>query len=145
MLKDPKSINKLKNDIRRHNPDILHFNLDSKFIYELRHCSFFFNKLSDKNKMKHNQEELNFLIDYENNFSLNTNKEENHSYIFIIKDYFHYFRSQKIIKPILDNRALQIDSLLKLIEMKRFLAGNYANFILMHIIIILVDKQSIEY
>ena len=113
LLKDPKSINKLKNHIRRHNPDVFHFNLDSKFIYESRYCSFFFIKLSVKNKMKPNQEELNFLIDYEKNFSLNTNKEENQNYIFIIKDYFHYCRSQKIIKPILDNRALQIDSLLK--------------------------------
>ena len=48
LKKVPKLINKLKIDIKKNNPDIFHFNLDSKFIYESRYCSFFFNKLSNK-------------------------------------------------------------------------------------------------
>ena len=110
---EQKLLNKLKIDIRKHNPDIFHFNLDSKFIYESRHCSFFFNKLSDKNRMKPNQEELNFLIHYEKNFSPNIYNQQEQKYIFIFEDFYHYFGSQKVIKPILDNRALQIESLLK--------------------------------
>ena len=60
-----------KNKIRKKNPNISFFNLDSAFIYEPRHCCHFYNLLKNANNMKPNSSDLFFIQNYE---------EKNYSY-----------------------------------------------------------------
>ena len=50
-----------KNLIRKQNPDLFHFVQSNSFIYEPLHSSFFYSKLSNKNSIKLNEEEMIFL------------------------------------------------------------------------------------
>ena len=53
-------------EIRKSNPNLFHFNLNSSFIYEPRLCNFWYNKLSNKNNMKLSENEI-ILIKHEIN------------------------------------------------------------------------------
>ena len=63
-------VRKEKNNIRKLNPDIFCFNLQSAFIYQCTHSSFYYSKLKDKNIMKLDSEEFSFIksIIQENKF-----------------------------------------------------------------------------
>ena len=54
--------------IRKQNPDLFHFVKSNSFIYEPLHSSFFYSKLSNKNSMKLNKEEILFLENLINSF-----------------------------------------------------------------------------
>lgn len=58
LVLSPSSIRIEKIRIRKKNPDVFHFNIDSSFIYESIHCDFYYNKLTKKNNMKPNKEEI---------------------------------------------------------------------------------------
>lgn len=77
--KTNKNDQKFIKSIRKQNPNLFHFNLDSSFIYEPRLCNFWYNKLSNKNTMKLNNEEI-FLFTKEIqsiNFSYDKDKVSN--------------------------------------------------------------------
>ena len=97
-----------KNKLRKKNPNVFHFNLDSSFIYESRLCIYFYNQLENKNNMKPNSEDIIFLKNYGDNInsSINTNYDEN--YIEIPKNYALYFQNRKAIIPDLDENSLRI-------------------------------------
>ena len=63
-------VRKEKNNIRKLNPDIFCFNLQSAFIYQCTHSSFYYSKLKNKNIMKLDSEEFSFIksIIQENKF-----------------------------------------------------------------------------
>ena len=76
----PPSNNKtFKNKIRSLNPDIFHFNLDSSFIYQPLFSNSYYEKLNNKNHMKLDISESNFLISYINSFKEST--EQNFYYV----------------------------------------------------------------
>lgn len=113
-IKSSKPISNLlkKNKIRKSNPDIFHFNLDSAFIYEPRYCSFHYTKLSNPNSMKPNQGELTYLKDIINNIS--NSKEINNDMIFVLP-FFAEIMSEVIkVIPELDEKSLLIKNIIAL-------------------------------
>ena len=47
--------------IRKSNPNLFHFNIDSSFFFEPRYSSFHYEKLLNKNSMKPDNNEINVL------------------------------------------------------------------------------------
>ena len=68
----PCSNKTFKNKIRSLNHDIFHFNLDSSFIYQPLFSNSYYEKLNNKNHMKLNISESNFLISYIDSFNEST-------------------------------------------------------------------------
>ena len=114
------SLNAQKNEIRKKNPNVFHFTLDSSFIFESRHCTYFYNTLIDKNKMKPALLDVKFLKEYEKNYDLIYEENPNTKYIEIPLDIFNFFKSRKKISSILDDSDLKLKSLIQNIKIENF-------------------------
>ena len=102
------------------NPNVFHFTLDLSFIFESRHCTYFYNTLIDKNKMKPVLLDVKFLKEYEKNYDLIYEENPNTKYIEIPLDIFNFFKSRKKISPILDDSDLKLKSLIQNIKIENF-------------------------
>lgn len=109
-----------KNEIRKKNPNVFHFTLDSSFIFESRHCTYFYNTLIDKNKMKPALLDIKFLKEYEKNYEVIYEENPNTKYIEVPLNIFNFFKSRKKISPILDDSDLKIKSLIQNIKIENF-------------------------
>ena len=117
-----------KNRIRKLNPSIFHFNLDSKFIYESRFCSFFYEKLQDKNNMKPKSEDLMFLKDYEKNVEIQDSKEKDQGIIEVPKNIFMFFKNRIKIKPELDQKELNVKKIIEELKNEKFSSKKVSNY-----------------
>ena len=95
------------------NPSIFYFNKDSAFIYESRHCEYFYSQLENNNKMKPNQDEITFLKEYEHNYPNNKGNNTSEKYIEIPRNIALFFSKRRKIIPELDDRALNIQNLIR--------------------------------
>ncbi len=116
-LKYPKKANKsnnkvnsqLKSDIRSKNPDINEFSLNSTFIFEPRYSKYFFDKLSDKNLMKPNDDDILFFRNNITQYNLN----ENQSNFYVLPFFNMLMNNVYKVKPSLDYNAKIIDNIMK--------------------------------
>ena len=98
---------KMKIKISRHlkylkNPSINHFNLYSHFIYDLDEVSEFFNKNKNKNTLKVNKNELNYLNKMIEKIDLDKDYQKNTVFITIKEDIFNIIKCYLKIKEIDD-------------------------------------------
>ena len=101
-----------KNKIRRLNPSVFHFNKSSHFIYEPRYNSFFFDQLSNKNKLK---PKTQYLIKMEQKIASINSIQQNKYFpknILIRKIYKDYLDFMKPIIPSLDQRDINIKQII---------------------------------
>jgi len=99
---------KLKNKIRSLNPNIFHFTIQSNFIYEPTQSFFYYNKLSNSNKMKISNEEINKITNFYNqNFSNNSN-----NFFYVFPSFKLFMESVQKTIPILNKRDNIIKNLI---------------------------------
>ncbi len=106
-LKPCHSNNFLKNQIRKKNPNIFHFNASSLFIYEPLHSNYFFNSLENKNSIKPNFIDISLLrniISYHNS--------ENEKQIFVLPEFKLIMDNVAKAEPILSERDILIKSII---------------------------------
>ena len=104
----------IKNKIRMQNKNLFHFNLSSTFIFEPRLCSFWYNKLENKNKMKINDEEIQLLINNIDNIKLSSETfEPKLIKIIISKEIQSKILSTTLIETQLNENSLLIDEIIK--------------------------------
>jgi hypothetical protein len=96
------------------NKNLFHFNLSSAFIFEPRLCSFWYNKLENKNKMKINDEEIQLLINNIDNIKLSSETfEPKLIKIIISKEIQSKILSTTLIETQLNENSLLIDEIIK--------------------------------
>ena len=116
--------NRFKNGIRKLNPDIFHFTKYSSFIYEPLHSSFFYDKLSDRNSMKPNKDEILFLTSLINSYKETKNKK----LLFVLPFFKDLIDNIIPIPNKISNRAQVIkDIVLKLGETNHISLNRIAN------------------
>ena len=94
-----------KNKIRKSNPNIFYFNIDSVFIYECRYCLFHYKNLIDYNKMKPVQEEINKLKSV---IDTCAPKETDNNFVYINPSFYSIIKNIKRIEPKKDESAATI-------------------------------------
>ena len=102
----------LKNKIRKKNPSIFHFNIDSSFIYEPRYCSFSYNQLVNKKKMKPSAKQIIYLQDIIKKLENEHLNSKFPNKIQILSVYKEYFNNMIPIPPFLDERAKRVKKII---------------------------------
>ena len=97
-----------KNKIRKLNPDIFNFNINDIFIYQCTHSSFYFRKLEDKNIMKLNDCEFDFI-----NKIIIDNKIMNKDLIFVLPFFKTLMENAQKNYLVLNDRDIVIQTLIK--------------------------------
>ena len=116
-LKSPKKANQsqnkansqIKSDIRSKNPDLNKFTINSTFIFEPKYSKYFFDKLSDKNLMKPNDDDILFFRNYISQYNLN----ESQSNFYVLPFFNMLMNNVYKVKPCLDYNAKIIDNIMK--------------------------------
>ena len=101
------SNNFLKNQIRKKNPNIFHFNASSLFIYEPLHSNYFFNSLENKNTMKPNFNDISLLRNI-----ISNHNSENEKKIFVLPEFKLIMDNVVKAEPILSERDALIKSII---------------------------------
>ena len=102
----------IKRKIRAKNPNYLYFNFNSSFIYESRLYLDYYSKLSDNNKMKPNNDEINLLKESINSIEELKGLETNPISIKIPLVYANFFDNM-VKKPlILNQKELEIKNII---------------------------------
>ena len=102
---------KIKAEIRKKNPNISHFDLNSSFIYESKLSYFYYNKLSNKNLMKPKDDTINLLKLSINSLKENEKKDKKESTIKIPYPFWEYFEEMEKRPKILSKREKAINEL----------------------------------
>ena len=103
----------LKNKIRKLNPSISNFNIQSSFIYEPRYFKYWFDKYENKNSFKPDEESISFLATYINLLNDEHQKEGNKFQEFEIIDIFKdIINKANIIKPRYDEKILRVKEII---------------------------------
>ena len=103
----------LKNKIRKLNPFISNFNIQSSFIYEPRYFKYWFDKYENKNSFKPDEESISFLATYINLLNDEHQKEGNKFQEFEIIDIFKdIINKANIIKPRYDEKILRVKEII---------------------------------
>jgi transposase len=98
-----------KKCIRRLNPSILYFTITDRFIYEPTQSNYFYEELSDKNIVKPQENEINFL-DNEIKSLLVESDPKN---VYVLPFFASLMDNIKIISPKLNDRALKIQEIIQ--------------------------------
>ena len=103
----------LKNKIRKQNPSIFHFNNQSFFIYEPRYYQFWIDKLTNKNNLKPNDNDISFLINYINSLQTEQDlKNNNYLEINIVEVFYEFLNKVKLIKPKENTKVMRIKEII---------------------------------
>ena len=95
--------------MRQYNPDIFSFHLNNKFIYESILCDENLLKYNDKNVLKPNKEELDFL-----ETQINTYRERNdNDKIYVLPFFKLLMDNVRKIVPKKDDKALIIENIIE--------------------------------
>ena len=105
-------IRREKIKIRKNNPDVFHFNIDSSFIYESIHCDFYYNKLNKNNTMKPTKEEISEFYKLLRNQINNQDLNDVQKFVIIPKNIYDYFKNMNPINQYTDFRINQIKNLI---------------------------------
>lgn len=100
--------NLIKNKIRKLNPNIFHFNLQSSFIYEPIYSYIYYNNLSNKNCMKLSNDEINKLELIFKSLPQNEDKT-----IFVLPFFKAIMDNVAKIKPNLNERDLILKTIIE--------------------------------
>ena len=98
-----------KKCIRRLNPSILSFSITDRFIFEPTQSNYFYEDLSDKNIVKPQENEINFL-DNEIKSLLVESEPKN---VYVLPFFASLMDNIKIISPKLNDRALKIQEIIQ--------------------------------
>lgn len=101
-----------KNKIRKKNPNISFFNLDSNFIYEPRYCSHLYRLLKNAYNMKLNINDLSFIEKYAEKIMPNNDLNNKNNYIDIPEDIYLYFEQRVKIYSKGDEKTRKIKDLI---------------------------------